>query len=249
MNPETTSVTGVLVTGKTHKRFPLAKRAVEAWLHQDYPGPRQLLVINDHPTHHLYKQNELPEFVHECRVKVSDGRRHTLGGLRNIAIGLAQGDYLVQWDDDDYSHRERLRWQVERTDQDCASIFLWEVHCNLLSGQAFANNGQEIRCHGFPGTMLWPKASPVRFRPIGKAEDTEFLLEMRKQIGLKVLDNPPELYFRCYHGHNTWDEAFVMKRKRGSRDLTEEEQQYVTQLLAGPYADVVEGLRAQADGS
>jgi len=248
MKPEETSVTGVLVTGKTPERYPLARCAVHAWVHQDYAGPRQLLVINDHPTEALFPEpKDLPIHVHEIRLQGQSGKRFTLGELRNVGIDAAQGDYIVQWDDDDFSHPQRLKWQVERTKQDSASIFLWEVHCDLLTRQAFANNGQEIRTRGFPGTMLWPKAAEARFPSIPRAEDTEFLLELRKSVGLDILDNPPCLYFRCYHGHNTWDQKFVMKRKRGSRDLDQEELLYVQALLDNePHKSVVEKLRAEA---
>lgn len=242
MDPNTTSVTGVLVTGKTPERYPLAKKAVAAWQYQNYPGPRQLLIINDHPTQALYKQDELPEHVHEIRVR----KQLPLGSLRNTGMALAQGDYVVQWDDDDYSHRERLVRQVMNTEPGKASIFRWEIHCNLKTGQAFANCGDEIRGKGFPGTMLWPKDVAARFPATGKAEDTEFILDLRAECGLQVLNNKPELYFRCYHGHNTWSEQHVMKRKRGSRDLNPEERAYVDSLLNGTYKQIVEGLRSDS---
>lgn len=240
MDPNSTSVTGVLVTGKTTERYPLARKAVEAWMLQNYPGPRQLLIINDHPDTPLMKQSELPEHVFEIRVQ----KRQSLGALRNHGLNLAQGDYVVQWDDDDYSHRDRLAYQVINTELGSSSIFRWEVHCNLKSGQAFANCGDEIRTKGFPGTMLWPKTVAARFPAKGKAEDTEFVLDLKAEVGLKVLENDPLMYFRCYHGHNTWSEQHVMKRKRNSRDLTETERAYVDGMLSGPYKEIREELNA-----
>lgn len=228
-----TFVTGVLVTGKDAGRYPLALRAVEAWQSQTYPGPRELLVINDHPAKSLFPQGA-PTGVSEVRLQ----NRVSLGALRNCGIATAQGDYLVQWDDDDYSHKDRLTYQVQNTEKGQASIFKWEIHLNLCNGNAFANNGQSIRCRGFPGTMLWPRNSHVRFPDIGKAEDTEFLLAMKKERAVTILNNSPEMYVRCYHGLNTWSQKHVMKRKPGSRDLTNREAAYVQQLLATTYSEI-----------
>jgi len=95
MNPNETSVTGVLVTGKTPERYPLAKKAIEAWQRQKYPGKRRLLVINDHPAESIYPMSSEPEGVTEARIGAPGGRRMTLGELRNIGINLADTDYIV----------------------------------------------------------------------------------------------------------------------------------------------------------
>lgn len=228
MDPTTTSVTGVLVTGKTTDRYGMAKQAVAAWNAQNYPGPRQLLVINDHPTERLLTAAEMQGHIFEVRVR--DGG-NTLGHLRNIGTKLAQGDYVVQWDDDDYSHPERLTYQVTNTPEDGASIFRYEINCDVHTGEGFVNCGKQIRCKGFPGTMLYPRDTPCRFPDKGKAEDTEFVLDLADYSDLVVLDNPPEMYVRFYHGANTWHRAHVMTRKLGSRDLSPKQQEYLHTVL------------------
>ena len=239
---EQPSVTGVLVTGKTTDRYPLAKKAVDAWVKQDYQGTRKLLIINDHPKQALYSRGEPPAGVHEVRI----AQRSSLGDLRNQAIEIADTEYIVQWDDDDYSHPSRLSWQIANTPRGRASIFKWEIHCNLLTGQAFANNGKITRCHGFAGTMLWPADAVSRFPDLGRHEDTEFVLSLRSECGLEVLKNDPKLYFRCYHGHNTWSQKHVMKQKPGSRPLTPAEKEYVNGLLQKRYPKIIERLKATA---
>lgn len=235
MDITTTSVTGVLVTGKTTERYPLARISVDGWLKQDYPGPRKLLIINDHPTDALY-----PEGAPEGTIELRPQGDFRLGDLRNIGIEQADTDYIVQWDDDDRSRYDRLSWQVDSTDQGKMSIFRWEIHYNLTNGKAFANCGDEIRCKGFPGTMLWPRNCKTRFPSKGKAEDTIFALDAKKEVGLQVLQNNPCLYLRCFHGNNTWSEKHVMKRKRGSRDLTLAEHVYVDRLRDTVYKDYLE---------
>ena len=243
MKPETTAVTAIMVTGKTTNRYPLARASVEAFRKQVYPGDLRLIIVNDNPDPLFEDAALLPPNVTE-RYITPQGQ--SLGHLRNVGIELAETEYIMQWDDDDYSHPNRVNWQVTQTEQGKASIFKVEVHCNLLSGQAFVNNGQSQRSRGFPGTMLWPTAAKTRFPLIGKHEDTEFILALRKEVGCPVLQNPPNYYFRCYHGHNTWSETHVMKRKPGSRDLNDGERRYVDGLLNGTYKPIAEQLRAEA---
>jgi len=231
------SVTGILITGKTIERYPLAKTAVKAWMRQDYVGDRKLLVINDNLGAPLYPKGT-PFGVEEIRVPT----QQPLGALRNIGIDAAETEYVVQWDDDDFAHPTRLTWQVANTVPGRASIFQWEIHCNLLTGNAFANNGRSSRCGGFAGTMLWPADTRTRFPHMPRHEDTEFILQIRTECGLRVLKNDPKLYFRCYHGFNTWSQKHVMQRKPGSRNLTPVEQGYVTKLLGTHYVKVQQDL-------
>ncbi len=220
-----TRVTGVLVTGKTEDRFPLARRAVTSWQRQLYSTRRELLIINDHPTQAVFPEGA-PEGVRELRLTT----RYSLGALRNIGIEQATSEYLVQWDDDDYSANTRLTWQIEHTIKGRASILRYEVHCDSEE-DAFVNDGQTIRGGGFPGTMLWPKDTRCRFPNKGKREDTEFVWQLRRTCGLDVLSNDPTLYCRFYHGSNTWSKQHIMQRKPGSRRLTDEERRYIQQIL------------------
>ncbi len=225
-----TAVTGVLVTGKVAERFPLAQRAVLSWQRQADVPNRELLVINDHPDIAMYPDGP-PAGVREIRVP----DRKTLGELRNIGIDNATTDYLIQWDDDDYSRGDRLCWQLQHTPEGRASIFRYEVHTDL-HGKAFVNDGYSIRCRGFPGTMLWPRdvrlrGETVRFPHQGKREDTEFVLTLQVACGVAILNNDPTLYCRFYHGDNTWDEKHVMRPKLGARGLNLTERCYVDALL------------------
>ena len=182
------------------------------------------------------EQKLLPDNVFEIRVRTQG---NTLGALRNIGNRLAQGDYVIQWDDDDFSRNDRLEYQVTHTPEDHMSIFRYEVHSDLTRQHSFVNCGRQVRCKGFPGTMLYPAQSVCAFPDKGKAEDTEFVLAMQEYFDLKVLKNYPLLYVRFYHGHNTWGRYHVMKQKPGSRELTEEEARYVYRVRQR-YLDAME---------
>jgi glycosyltransferase involved in cell wall biosynthesis len=95
----------------TYNRPPeyqhLLEEAIESFLRQDYPN-KELIVLND-----------CPGQVLECdapgvRVINVSERFPTLGDKRNAAVGLARGELLAPWDDDDISLPRRLSFSVER---------------------------------------------------------------------------------------------------------------------------------------
>lgn len=97
MNP---SVTAMLLTNGT--RPEMLKRAAAAFWSQSYVNKR-LLVINSGSL--LYDWSGTQATVVRCQGT-------SIGQLRNFAAEIAQSDILVHWDDDDWSHRERLTEQV-----------------------------------------------------------------------------------------------------------------------------------------
>lgn len=228
MDATATSVTGILVTGKSLERRPLAERAVLSWQRQKYPGPRTLLIINDSPSWSLIDPRSPVDGVSEIRLYGPN----SLGSLRNTGISMSTSKYLVQWDDDDYSAEDRLLWQVTNTVDGSASIFMREIHYDMLNGDAFISHSRESRVKGFAGTMLWPAACSARFPDAARSEDVEFLLALRKEIPLRVLNNAPHLYVRCFHGMNTWDRRHIMRRKRGTSQLSRRDMVYMQNLTA-----------------
>lgn len=234
-------ITAIMVTGKTPARYPMAMRSVAAFQQQTYLR-RRLLIINDHPTEALLPKGFDDPLVTEICV----APQATLGALRNLGIAHAMeaynsprrpyGHYLMQWDDDDFSHKQRIEWQLRNTPAGGASLFRWELHAHLQQRKVFANNGRVSRVKGFAGTMCWPAEVKSRFMELGKHEDTEFLLSVRKELGgLTVINNTPKAYLRFYHGRNTWGEKHVMQRKPGSRDCTPAEQKYFDEIYATHY--------------
>jgi glycosyltransferase involved in cell wall biosynthesis len=120
----------------TYNRAPnhlhLVGEAVESYLRQTYPADRsQLLILNDTPGQELkvegygsyyplssggasgaersdpYPGDQTPG-IHALNIP---WRFRTLGEKYLAAMGLAQGDILMWWDDDDIS----LPWRVERS--------------------------------------------------------------------------------------------------------------------------------------
>lgn len=101
---------GISCICPTYGRPHLLEEAIESFLRQDYPGPKELIVLNDLPEQHLVF--EYPG-VHVVNV----GRRfRTLGEKLNTAVALCTYDLVSIWSDDDVYLPHRLSQSVERWD-------------------------------------------------------------------------------------------------------------------------------------
>jgi len=92
----------------TYGRQELLEEAVYCFLLQDYPGPKELIILNDYAGQTLV-------FDHpEVRVINVPKRFRTVGEKRNAAIGLASHNLLFVWDDDDIYLPHRLSFSVAK---------------------------------------------------------------------------------------------------------------------------------------
>lgn len=92
----------------TYARPELLEEAIHCFLLQDYPGPKELIVLNDYAEQMLV-------FDHpEVRVINLPLRFRTVGEKRNAAIALAAHDLLFVWDDDDIYLPHRLSFSVAK---------------------------------------------------------------------------------------------------------------------------------------
>ena len=98
----------------TAGRPEMARRAVEAFRAQMYPAKR-LLILDSGPSRfdaHVYiGNNGQPD---NERLLWNPGAGEPVGQWRNIAALQSKNvDILIHWDDDDYSHPNRIAEQVE----------------------------------------------------------------------------------------------------------------------------------------
>ena len=93
----------------TYGRPALLNEAVESFLRQDYPGPKELIVLNDHP-------KILLEDFEDEQVKVINvsQRFRTIGEKRNACCGMCSGEVIFPWDDDDISLPWRISFTLEQ---------------------------------------------------------------------------------------------------------------------------------------
>jgi glycosyltransferase involved in cell wall biosynthesis len=95
----------------TYNRPPeyqhLLEEAIESFMRQDNPR-KELIVLNDAPGQELHCEAEGVVIVNAAE------RFATLGDKHNAMVGMARGEVIAVWDDDDISLPWRLSYSVER---------------------------------------------------------------------------------------------------------------------------------------
>ena len=79
----------------TYGRVTELEEAIMFFLNQDYPGPKELVIVND-----LAEQTLVYDHP-EVRIFNLKERFPTLGEKRNFAVEQCRGDFIVVYDDDD----------------------------------------------------------------------------------------------------------------------------------------------------
>ena len=96
---------GVSCLCLTYGRPELLEEAIESFKRQRWDGPKELVVVNDHPDQELSCTDDEIVIVNLKR------RFRTLGEKRNFSAAIAKYEYLLTWDDDDI----HLPWRIEET--------------------------------------------------------------------------------------------------------------------------------------
>lgn len=213
----------VCVTGKddfhVKKLFP---QAVRSFSEQNYPSERlELVVVHDNPRYRFGGD------LVRIREVYAEG---TLGELRNAGLDAAHGDLVIQWDDDDWHHPDRIVAQV--------GAYLGTGRPNCLYSQICydwptdTSYVRELPGNCLHGTILHENRPEYQYPGTEKGEDTAF---MRHFPDLEVIRNKPELYVRFSHGHNTWDRSHIMRGHSGAPtgtwDLTSPGRDYLRAVL------------------
>ncbi len=156
----------------TYDRLSLAKHAILSFAAQTYPE-KELIVVSDGPARFRGSLARYVAALGIARVRFVDAGSRTaltLGRLRNLSVDAAAGEIVCQWDDDDYSHPERLQLQADELIRaDAGACFLTD-HLQFIDEQgalywvdwrlARAESGMD---HLAPGTMMMRRDPRFRY--------------------------------------------------------------------------------------
>ena len=145
----------------TYNRPPhyqhLLEEAIASFLLQDYPN-KELIVLND-----CFGQELICEEPGVRVVNVAE-RFPSIGDKQNAAVGLARGELIAPWDDDDISLPWRLSLSVERLGD--GEYFnprcYWYLDNDGLHSDhpvGYANNASLFRRAAFEGVGGYPSVS------------------------------------------------------------------------------------------
>ena len=217
----------------TRDRPVMAERAVRSFEAQTYQ--RKRLVILDTGTGTITR--------HRGHFQYSGlgGSSLSIGLLRNKANGMAdEGAILVTWDDDDYSHPNRIAEQVALLQSSGAACvgysqtLFWDT-VTPPAGQAWVYSGAPIGASFAYWRKTW-EAQP--FENVSRGEDDRFWKALRvagkhvatvSGFGLPFADPrkedepvreypPPPRMIHHVHGGNTWTPDYAKAAAHGSNN-------------------------------
>ena len=197
----------------TYGRVEFLEESLHSFLLQDYPGEKELVIVNDYPLQKL-------KFDHpDVRIYNLDETFKTIGEKENYATELCRGEIICQWDDDDVAMPWHLR-NVEKYFTNDVNILHWNPG-------VFYNNGKitDITWTGNSGIVFRKSAwKAIGGHPIENAGYDMTFIEQLNKYGGRLFAKPPKeeaswFYMwggRGYHmsglGTDTKDRANVIER-------------------------------------
>lgn len=197
--------------------------------YQDYPAERrELVILDDSETSSadliegMKKYATSPQQIRYYHLP----QRLAIGEKRNRLNALAQGEYIICMDDDDYYPPDKLSYTISEmqrhraTFAGCDSIPIWYSHIDrIYHSHTFGAK------HALNGTFAYHRSHLKRHRyddSARLAEEGSFL----NDFSTPVLQLAPERSILCIsHNANTFDKDFVMgSGERDDRQLVD----YVT---------------------
>lgn len=127
----------------------------------------------------------------------------SLGEYRNLAISRASGDYVCQWDDDDWYDSRRISLQVkalEEAGSDAVFLSQWLIWWQARSLLFLSH--QRI----WEGSILARRSALPIYPAMEKGEDSAAIAFMLRHSKVSLMD-APSLYCYCVTGQNTYADS------------------------------------------
>src|SRR5215472_8184223 len=200
----------------TLDRLELAKLAILSYAQQSYPS-RELVIVSDGQERF---RSALTDYVKklgaaEVRLIYPGAGEWTLGALRNISMKAARGGIICQWDDDDYSHPDRLAIQAEHMASQAAEASFFTDHLQYIEPEGFLSwidwsidGRNEGLMRLAPGTLMMRRNPRFRYPESGpdarRGEDWVFMESLCAAVRVAPFSGAGYLYLYRYHGRNTY---------------------------------------------
>lgn len=189
------SLPSISVVTLTYGRVEFLAEAVQSFLNQDYPGPKEMVIVNS------LRYQQLSCAAPGVRV-FNIERPPSLGDCRNVAVGLCQNEYVCLCDDDDLI----LPWHLSTYARHFESR---DIRWGVLADQFYAE-GEQIKSivDGTCNVLAYQKSAweeAGKFPSMNCGEDRAFARNMAKLPGLAnlmCLGGPSYIYRfgnGCYH--------------------------------------------------
>ncbi|WP_162903451.1 glycosyltransferase family 2 protein [Taibaiella koreensis] len=227
----------------TRNRPDLLQQAVSCFEAQTYPHKELVLLweAGDGATAQYIASLQLRSgLLNTIKVTREDG---SLGQLRNHAIRVANGVYICQWDDDDWYHPQRLRYQYY--------LLLKHRRPATLLGRIIIFDAIEpaayLSCYRlWEGNLLCHKETVLRYPypSLSRGEDTPVVTALYREQLLYIDTAITPLYIYRFHGRNTWEYAHFKSFLPHSLRLPKSAAEAVSDLTSatGPVSPALDRL-------
>ena len=215
------------------RRIKMARAAVESFMGQTYQN-RQLLIANAAGSpiitreHYLIRELKLP------------GEGLSIGKLRNLALAEANTEWVIQWDDDDWSHPDRIAYQMAHRKPGCCCMLRRQIRCHIRHSIAFIHENS----WGIARTLLFPRGDQ-RYPEKNIQEDLEFWSKNWGDNRVVVGGEPTRfpgagLHVAFWHGLNAMSEDYHLEGRSPENhakkwEVTEQQQDYMFRILGKWY--------------
>lgn len=141
-------MTMITVITPTYKRHQYLKNAIDSVLAQTYTDFEQI-VVDDNPADSEERRltEEVMKTITDPRVKYVQNEKNLGGaGSRNVAIEMAQGEYIAFLDDDDMYLPDRLEVQYKQMVENGWDVSVMDgATYNYVTGEKVAERHQHLR--------------------------------------------------------------------------------------------------------
>ena len=104
----------------TYGRVDTLEEAIQSFLIQEYPGKKELIIVNDYPLQKLVYDHP------EIKIYNLDETFPTIGDKENYAIERCSGELIAVWDDDDVALSNHLS-NIAKFWKEDTNIIHWET--------------------------------------------------------------------------------------------------------------------------
>jgi glycosyltransferase involved in cell wall biosynthesis len=209
MNKKIPRVSCLMVTGD--RKF-LSKRAIQCFINQTYEN-KELVIVDDGEEDYSDLLSEIPKEDYQY-IKIKKCPNAVLGTLRNLTLDAARGDYLVQWDDDDWYHPDRIKIQASFLDKGYEACSLSATLVHICDAKSVDLPFVGTLKHGVPGSIMHVNDPNIRYPALRKGEDTIYQQDWMARKFVKLPAEFNHLFIRIYHGSNTWNDQHFYRRMR-----------------------------------
>ena len=196
----------------SQNNIKIVTQAIDDFIKQTYTN-KELIIVTEKQNPNLLELRTLvgqkDRSAKKIKLVIVDSATFpTLGHLRNVSVQQAKGKYVLQWDDDDINHKDRMSFMYEEISKTSKnSCFLSKVFIiDKETGKKYLSHNWG----GVEGTMLALRSEMPKYKHLSKGEDTPVRNYFIRKDSYIVLD-APHLYTYNFHTNNTWDKNHLRK--------------------------------------